>query len=346
MTDAGFDVLVIAFAPRAHETAGSALARVAGMPAAHAEALCRALPCVVLSDVGYAQAESVAASLSLAGAEASVRPHQDEPHALDEPGRLTMPELGVQALYAAGIGAGRESGLRAPAPATLRPPNVSDAQPAVVFGSSSRVAQASVPMLDVVQAPPGPARPGMETVREVVAPAAATESAPAQGWALELDLAPKAPPPSTIESQGFAADFGQGLELDVMPVSRARAPERPPSEPPDEPDPPEPARLSLDFRLSFPSACPAPAPAPAPPVASVQAHAPLGSAAERSAPRVVAAASPRARSEPPSGAPSTRPAAVPRPLLEADGTIRRSTLYLLAMLWASVGLLLWTHDLF
>jgi hypothetical protein len=319
MSDGSFDVLVIAFAPRAHESPASALARLVGMPAFEAAALCRALPCAVLRDVSYARAEELAASLLLAGAEVRIAPRSDA-DAAPEPGRLTVPEVGFAA--ARGLLAGREAQVRPLGPATLRPPNVSEAEPALVHAPGTGAS----PALRVVPDAP-PARPGMDTVRQVPEPVAAVPLARAAtpalpdretSWAVPLDQATRAAPLSA-SPMSFAADFGRGLSSELDRV-RAPRPARPPSHQPPEPellvasaDASEPG-VALDFRLSFPTQ---PANSPEPP----------GSASQH--------------------APSRPPAAgVPAdPRLPVGGELNLRTIVLLALLWLSVGLLLWSHDL-
>jgi hypothetical protein len=314
MTDGGYDVLVTAFAPR-HETAAQALARVVGIAVARGEALCRALPCVVLSDVAYARAESIAASLQLAGAEASVMPHAAvETPAVEGPGRLTMPEIG--AARSSGLRAGRDAGGRfSAAPTTLRPRDVSEVEPAVVFEPGARATRRAEESAQV-------SRPGMETLRE---PSRGPASSDAAGWAkLELE---RAPPASASQPLAFAADFGRGLdhELELAPVLQPGASEGEQADSSELPERAESERVSLDFRLSFPRVPPAvPAAARVLPRRAPE-HGPPAT------PGLVTAAAPAARA--------------PRPLLEPNGTITRRTVLLLALLWLSVALLLWTHDL-
>ena len=67
MSERTFDVVVIALGSDTAEEPGAALSRIVGIEREAARRMLCSLPCVALPKLAYAQAESVIASLQLAG---------------------------------------------------------------------------------------------------------------------------------------------------------------------------------------------------------------------------------------------------------------------------------------
>lgn len=72
-----YDVVVMGFRLKSPETPASALSRIVGISHEQAEQLSAQLPCTILRQVTYPEAERYAASLQLAGAHVAIASHDD-----------------------------------------------------------------------------------------------------------------------------------------------------------------------------------------------------------------------------------------------------------------------------
>ncbi len=155
MAERAFDVVVIAFGVGTNESLAGSLCRIIGIGSDEAEQLARHVPGVVVADVAYARAESLAASLQLAGAEVRVIPH-DQPLVPSERARATLLEIGdaMPRLADEELSALRFEGTRRPAPTTLCPLVANDVEAVASEPEQGvPVESATQPTPDVAPAP-------------------------------------------------------------------------------------------------------------------------------------------------------------------------------------------------